>query len=279
MTKRHIGIMQGRLVPPYEGRIQAFPRDNWRDEFGRAKDAGIDGIEWIFDAYGDDVNPIVTESGIEEMRALSQQTGVQVRSVCADYFMDYPLIRCSDGERDERLGRLHDLLERGARLGIRYVILPFVDAAKIDSEAEMREFVRLAKERILPAAAKTGTEIHLETSLPPASVRWVLSRIRESHFRINYDSGNSSSLGYKPDEEFLAYGDRIGSVHIKDRVLGASTVPLGSGSADFDRVFANLAETAYDGSFILQVARGQDGEEVEWARRNRAWLEQRLQHI
>ena len=28
-----IGIMQGRLVPPVKGRIQAFPSERWRDEF------------------------------------------------------------------------------------------------------------------------------------------------------------------------------------------------------------------------------------------------------
>ena len=28
-----IGIMQGRLVPPVDGRIQAFPEENWKEEF------------------------------------------------------------------------------------------------------------------------------------------------------------------------------------------------------------------------------------------------------
>ena len=30
-----ISIMQGRLVPPIDGRIQTFPRERWRDEFAR----------------------------------------------------------------------------------------------------------------------------------------------------------------------------------------------------------------------------------------------------
>ena len=29
-----IGIMQGRLVPPTDNRIQCFPRQTWADEFG-----------------------------------------------------------------------------------------------------------------------------------------------------------------------------------------------------------------------------------------------------
>ncbi len=42
-----IGIMQGRLVPPINNRIQCFPRDNWRIEFEYAAKAHLDCIEWI----------------------------------------------------------------------------------------------------------------------------------------------------------------------------------------------------------------------------------------
>jgi len=39
--QRLLGIMQGRLVPPVEGRFQAFPRDRWTAEFPRAAEAGL----------------------------------------------------------------------------------------------------------------------------------------------------------------------------------------------------------------------------------------------
>lgn len=31
-----VGIMQGRLSPPEDGRFQSFPRLGWREEFARA---------------------------------------------------------------------------------------------------------------------------------------------------------------------------------------------------------------------------------------------------
>ena len=65
--------------------------------------------------------------------------------------------------------------------------------------------------------------------------------------KVNYDSGNSSSLGYHPRDEFAAYGCRVGSVHIKDRVRGGGTVPLGTGNADFPALFAALKKIAYRG--------------------------------
>jgi hexulose-6-phosphate isomerase len=92
----------------------------------------------------------------------------------------------------------------------------------------------------------------------------------------NYDSGNSASLGYAPRAEFAAYGHRIGSVHIKDRVRGGGTVALGTGDADFQALFESLESVGYARDFILQVAREEPGDEVAWASRNLAWLTGRL---
>jgi hexulose-6-phosphate isomerase len=93
---------------------------------------------------------------------------------------------------------------------------------------------------------------------------------------VNYDSGNSASLGYEVTRELAAYGTRIGSVHIKDRIHGGGTVPLGTGDADLPALFSGLAGLRYEGDYVLQVARGSDGNEVEWARQNRAFLVRQL---
>ncbi len=39
-----IAIMEGRLLPPSDGRFQCFPREQWRDEFPHAAQAGLDAI-------------------------------------------------------------------------------------------------------------------------------------------------------------------------------------------------------------------------------------------
>jgi hexulose-6-phosphate isomerase len=124
----------------------------------------------------------------------------------------------------------------------------------------------------MPFAEETGIEIHLETSLGPAEFAKLLDSIPHPKLKVNYDSGNSASLGYSPADEFGAYGDRIGSVHIKDRVLNGGTVLLGTGSADFPRVFSCLEKVGYQGDFTLQVARGTPGDEVALARQNLAFV-------
>ena len=86
--------------------------------------------------------------------------------------------------------------------------------------------------------------------------------------RVNYDSGNSASLGYDVSSELAVYGDRVGSVHVKDRLRGGTTVPLGAGHADLPALFTGLVNLGYGGDYVLQVARGEAGCEVEWARLN-----------
>ncbi len=266
-----IGIMQGRLFPPESGRFQSFPREHWADEFELAAQSGLNSIEWIYDQYGADANPIANDNGIQEMKALSKRHGIQVVSLCADYFMDKPLVRASPSQLRERLATLEWLLSRCKMLGMNRIVIPFVDASSIDTDAEY-EGVCTMLTRLLPRIEKNGIELHLETSLPPKRFGELLARLPHPLLKANYDSGNSSSLGYKPHEEFNVYGRRVGSVHIKDRLFGGSTVPLGKGDADFQALAESLKFVGYSGDFILQVAREIPGNEVNWARQNRDFV-------
>jgi len=268
-----IGTMQGRLLPPTEGLFQSFPRDRWEEEFPRAEQAGLYSIEWIYDRFGEEMNPLATDAGIEKIKLLSAQHKIEVRSVCADYFMDLPLLRVSAGEKQERISKLQWLLERCRLLPINRMVLPFVDASKIESAAEIQEVIEII-ESIVESAASAGIELHLETSLPPEEFSSLLTKIPHPLVKVNYDSGNSASLGYNVRDEFRAYGNRVGSVHIKDRIRGGGTVPLGSGGADLGTLFEELQKVGYNREFILQVARGIEGDEIAWLRHNRMIVEQ-----
>jgi len=259
-------IMQGRLLPPEGDRFQCFPRAGWRQEFPNAAAAGLDAIEWIYDLYGADVNPLATDEGIAEMRSLSERHGIAVVSVCADYFMDRPFVTAHTLEFAELREHLLWLIERCRIAGIGRMVLPFVDASRIRGAEEGDRVIRLLA-GVLPSATASGVELHLETDLNPAAFAALLAALPHPMLRANYDSGNSSSLGYRPQEEFATYGPRIGSVHIKDRVRGGGTVPLGSGSADLEAVFEGLARLRYEGDYVLQAARGESGGEVALASR------------
>jgi hexulose-6-phosphate isomerase len=257
-----LAVMHGRLSPPEDGRIQCFPRNSWRDEFARAAEAGIPAIEWIDDTYGADITPFRTKEGLMEMRSLMDQHGVSIPSVCADTFMELPLVRCSESEREERLALLRFFLAQAKEIGAKHMGIPLLDNSALKNQAEI-ETVAHALEQIFPDLDQLQMELHLETSLNPATFRILLDLLDHPLIRVTYDTGNSASLGYNPHEEFAAYGDRIGSVHIKDRMLGGSTVKLGTGLTDFQRVTEELQKIHFSGLFTLQAARGETGKEVE----------------
>jgi len=280
--QRTFGIMQGRLSPPEGGRFQAFPRKTWREEFARARALGLDYIEWIHDAYGEAkdqtgriANPIFSEAGLAEFDALKQEHQIATPALCGDWFMDVPLIRCSPPERLRREKHLHELVPIAARIGATRIVLPFVDNSKITGEYEKQAVIEILK-RVLPIAEQHGVELHLEADFDPQDFAAFLERIPHPMLKVNWDSGNSSGLGYMATEEFAAYGDRIGSVHIKDRYRkpegGVETRPLGTGSADFDDVFGAIESIGYAGGLTLQVARGADNDEVNFIRDQLAFV-------
>jgi hexulose-6-phosphate isomerase len=264
-------IMQGRLSAPINGQIQSFPAAAWESEFERAARAKLDAIEWIFDARS---NPILADAGAARILQLTRETGVGVRSICADYFMDAPLHRGTDSEIHARLDALRALIDRASNLGIEHIVLPCVDQSAITDDSDRDRLVSALSE-ISGHADDRAVEVHLETSLAPNEFASLLDRLPTS-VRANYDSGNSASLGYDVVQEFAAYGRRVGSVHIKDRVRGAGSVPLGTGNANFVALFEALERTGYRGLFTLQVARGALGDEVELARNSRAFV---LDHL
>jgi hexulose-6-phosphate isomerase len=270
-----IGIMQGRLLPPVAGRIQAFPGAEWRLEFAIAAEVGLETVEWIFEESTVSDNPMGHDESASIIRDVSAEYRVVVASVCADWFMERPLLRGIPADRAESERTLERLIERCHLVGIERIVLPFVDASAIRSDVERSDLVTLL-ERFAPHAAGRGVELHLETDLGPSEFGRLLDRVPAETVKVNYDSGNSASLGYRAHEEFAAYGARIGSVHIKDRVTGGGTVPLGEGNADFEALFAGLARLAYKGDFILQVARGVPGAEASWALAHLAFVRRHL---
>lgn len=271
--------MQGRLSPPEDGRFQSFPRHSWRRELFRAREVGLSYIEWIYDDYGATVNPIASKEGIAELDALKKETGIKTPAVCGDWLMEHPVVRCSHEQRAQRERMLHDLLRWGREIGASRLVLPFVDASSIHTEEE-RGIVLKVLERALPISEEVGVEMHLEADFAPAEFASFLARIPHPSVKVNYDTGNSSGMGYIASEEFAAYGNRIGSIHIKDRLRlrngKVETKPLGEGGADFDDVFRSIRTTGYTGGFTLQVARGRDGDEVNWIKQQLAFIRRYL---
>lgn len=273
---KEIGIMQGRLSLPYNGKIQSFPKLTWRQEFYKAAQAGLSHIEWIFEADEWGKNPLSSGEGINEIKEVIKETEVSVKAVCADYFMDVPYLISDSNLRKELQEKLVWLINQASRIGASFIDIPFVDASEIPSRMEFQlvdEFIKNASE----LASKLNLVLTLETSLNPVDFKDLLTMINHPNVMANYDTGNSSGIGYNCIQELSAYGKWIRTVHIKDRLLNNGTMPLGNGSADFDSFFKMLSKVNYKGPIILQAAREEENEELSTAIKNRKFVENYLQ--
>lgn len=265
--------MQGRLLPPTLDRIQAFPVGNWQSEFRFAAEVGLDCIEWIYELDTADDNPLGTDTGMAEIREAVAETGVEVLSVCGDYYMAERLVALDGTVRQEMVEHLFWLIERTSSVGARHLVLPFVDDSSLKSKAELDGVLEVLK-IALPVARRGGIGLHLETDLPANRLATVVQgEVADPLLRITCDIGNEASLGLAPADQYAELAPSLGSVHVKDRSLGGGTVALGQGDADFDAIFGICAAQAYDGVFILQVARGREGDELDLARQNREFVE------
>lgn len=254
-----VGFMQGRLSPLVNGKIQAFPWDHWRDEFITAQRHDFPLMEWTLDQDRLHENPLMTQSGRVEIRRLMTAHGVTVASLTGDCFMQAPFYKVEGAERARLLDDLKKIAESCAEVGIRFIVVPLVDNGRLETLAQ-EDNLRAGLEGIYPILKQRGMKVIFESDYPPAQLLAFIRSFPKSACGINYDIGNSASLGFEPVEEITTYGTWIDNVHVKDRKRGGSTVPLGTGDANFPAVFRTLAQTGYSGNLILQTARAADND-------------------
>lgn len=253
--------MQGRLLPKYQNRYQAHPVGYWKKEFPIAKELGIVAIEFILDYNDAELNPLMNKYGVLEINEIVQQTGVSVNTVCADYFMEAPLHHIDENKRTESLSVLKKLLTNCEQIGIKDIVLPCVDQSSLQDPAAKDRLVSTLTQ-VLELAEKTNINLSLETDLAPLPFKELIDRFDSKKITVNYDTGNSASLGYDPKEEFRLYGNRISDIHIKDRKLGGGSVFLGTGDAKFTDIFAEISSIEFNMPLIFQVYRDDEGVEV-----------------
>jgi hexulose-6-phosphate isomerase len=274
MASERLGFMQGRLSPMVNGRIQAFPASHWRDEYPAAARLGLALVEWTLDYADLDDNPLMTPAGRAEIRALGALHGVSLETLTGDLFMQMPFWKETGAARDALLHDFERVVDASAAAGIRIIVVPLVDNGSVADRGEDALVDALAARG--DAIASHGVTIAFESDFPPARLAAFITRFPAGVFGVNYDTGNSAALGHDCGDEIGAYAARIVNVHIKDRLRGGTTVPLGTGAADLPRAMALLKASGYRGRYILQTARAADGDHAGALARyrdmTRAWL-------
>ena len=255
MTVSNIGYMQGRLSPLRNGRIQSFPWGNWEKEFRQAEDLRFTLMEWTIDSERFSDNPLVTTDGQSEINQLSRRHGLLIPSVTCDYFMENPFWK--NNEVTIREG-LVSIINGMRKIGAKILVIPLVDNSSLGNSVKLDTVIEFFNS-LESELSQGGLQIAFESDFEPRALLQFISNFDSKYFGVNYDIGNSASLGFNPVEEFTAYGSRVKNIHVKDRALGGSTIPLGEGAADFKKVFSLLKDHNYTGNLIMQTARSGEG--------------------
>jgi L-ribulose-5-phosphate 3-epimerase len=258
-TLERIGFMQGRLSALVDGKIQAFPWNEWREEFPRAKALGIGRMEWTIDQERLRENPLTTDGGRGAIARLARGNAIRVASLTGDCFMQAPFWKADGRLREALVADLDLVLASCAALRLEFVVIPLVDNGKIETAEQADVLLRILLERTA-SLSKQGVRVVFESDLPPAELASFIGKFPREGFGINYDIGNSAALGFDCDEEIAAYAPRILNVHVKDRLRGGTTVPLGTGAADLAKAIRLIEQSGYSGQYILQTARAADGD-------------------
>lgn len=257
-----IGFMQGRLVDQVNDQIQAFPWRDWEKEIELAHENNLKLMEWTLDFKDLYKNPIMSNEGKEKILKFLRNQIISIKSLTGDCFMQNPFWKTCGLEKVNLENNFLDICQSSYEIGVQLIVIPIVDNGSIENETQSKnlfnflinheEFLRLKNLKIV-----------FESDMNPKKLRNFINQYPSDIFGINYDIGNSASLGYDPKQEFETYGKRILNVHIKDRLFRGKTVNLGDGNAQFDKVFHELKKIEYKGNLILQTARSEKGKHVE----------------
>jgi|TARA_Y100000294_G_scaffold38251_2_gene33998 hexulose-6-phosphate isomerase len=252
-----IGIMQGRLSRPINNRIQSFPLNSWEDEFYLAKEIGFELIEWVLDENIQD-NPILNKKHFSKINFIKNETGININSICCDYFMKNSLSKNSKSFSEKNLEIMNFLIEESCPLNnIKIIDLPLVGEESLKKKKISEDY----KNVLLKLEKKilgNNLMVALETDLGPNELKDFLKNFNKNAVTVNYDMGNSAFWEFEAKKEFLSYGKLISNVHIKDCTPRDYTVQLGDGNVNFDEIFLLLKKNNYKADFILQAARGEN---------------------
>jgi|LakMenEpi03Aug12_release.lakeMendotaPanAssembly.Ray.scaffolds.fasta_scaffold487808_2 L-ribulose-5-phosphate 3-epimerase len=249
-----LGVMQGRLSPPYKNLIQHYPLKNWKNEFKIAKQIRLKHIEWIFEYSNFKKNIIFNNKKIIELKKIIKKYGVKINVLIMDYFIISKFFNEKNKIIKQNLKIFKKIVKNCHSVGIRIIEIPLVDNASILKMKCKKEVIKNLK-KIIMIAEMYKIKISIESDLPPGEFKNFIEVFLPKKIYINYDIGNSASLGYDHQDEIRLLGKYFINVHIKDRILFGKTVELGHGNSNFLSIFQSLKKIKYNGLYTIQGAR------------------------
>ncbi len=264
--------MQGRLVTSEKkNKIQYFPLKNWKKELRIAKKIkDINNVEWTVNIENISQNPIFVKSKLPFIVNELRKNNLKMNSVTCDFFMEKPFFKKQ--KFFSKLDLLVKIIKNGNLIGVKYFIVPLVDQSSIENYKQEKKLILNFKKTIFPLLKNTKSMILFETDYKPKFIISFLKKFKSKRIGINYDTGNSASLGYDINQE-IKYFSYVKNIHIKDRKFKGKTVRLGDGNCDFKKFFNLIKKKKYNGNLILQTARAKNNRHLEELKKNITYIQ------
>ena len=256
-----LGVMQGRIVNQERMKIQSFPWNNWEKEFKILNQNKFNLLEWTVDNEKFFKNPINSKKGRRKINKLKKNYKIKINSLTTDFFMEKPFFK----EKVKKnmsicFKKLKTILMNANKIKIKFIIVPLVDNSSLKKNkidffikkiSRIKNILRINKQMVL-----------FESDFAPKVLLKFIKRFDTRFFGINYDTGNSASLGYKFENEII-YFKFVKNIHLKDRLYNGETKRLGEGDFNFKKFISFIIRNKYKGNFIFQTARSKYNKHLE----------------
>jgi hexulose-6-phosphate isomerase len=241
------GTLQGRLSEPIDKKMQEFPSNTWKNEFENLTDVGLSGIEWLITVNYNLNNPLFNEPNLPS----------NILSVCVD-----TMVNTSFYKNEFMNQNLVPVLNKMVELNLNKIIIPLLEDSSVEDNYIRHEFLK----NIIPLSIKyPKINFCFEFECVKEIVMEVVNT--RNNFFITYDTGNfTSTYKEKIDHKELInyFGSKIKNVHFKDRTYNGETRHFGLGNTDFKTILDSLKHINYTDNIILQLARGVNGDEINY---------------
>ncbi|MGC9317610.1 MAG: sugar phosphate isomerase/epimerase family protein [Armatimonadota bacterium] len=237
-----IGIRNGSM---------GFP--DMTELFPQVAEIGFDGVELDIRAEYEN-EPVLSSYERAQIGALSEETGVEVPSLCIGALWKYSPAAVDDALLDTARHLLTASIQAAADLGAQWILVPVTPAEEEISHEEctarwMREMAGVAH-----GAEEAGVMLCLENvgrgcGKSAEELRTIAEGADSPAVAVYYDIGNATAFGNDPVAEIHDLADLIAVVHVKDREADL----LGEGIVDIPACLQALHEIGYDDWLILET--------------------------
>ena len=206
LSSSNIGVMQGRLSNMVNNKIQSFPWDNWEKEFEICQEINIKKIEWTLDYDELYQNPLMNKVGQKRINYLCKKYNIEIPSLTGDCFMQVPFWKEENHKNKQLISDLKNIIHSCKEAKISMIVIPLVDNGKIQNDLEEKYLIQELN-KLKDLLREKKVKILFESDYEPNRLKNFINKFDLNYFGINYDTGNSASMGFDPLIELKTYGE------------------------------------------------------------------------